>query len=252
MPKSVQPSKTVSLHNNESERADVVRIVLMGDTHGQHRALQVPDGDLLIHAGDLTLSNRSLKEVRDFNQWFSKLPHPQKVLIPGNHDFKFADPKWRRLITAATLLLNECVELDGIKIWGSPLTPSNFESFGATSEADCGRIFSRIPAGTDLVITHGPPSGILDVAGSGNAHHGCAHLLAAIRRVRPALHVFGHIHESYGMVSMNGTVFVNAALAGPGYRLVRQPIVIEYDRLTRKIRRIEEQRRHSGQMGHET
>jgi Icc-related predicted phosphoesterase len=213
---------------------------------------QLPVGDFLLHTGDFSLLNRSREEVRDFNQWLLELSHRQKVVIPGNHDFKFADLKWRRLITAATLLLNEGVELGGIKIWGSPLTPSNFESFGATSDADCGRIFSRIPAGTDLVITHGPPSGILDVAGSGNAHHGCAHLLAAIRRERPALHVFGHIHESYGMESVNGTVFVNAALAGPGYRIVRQPIVVEYERLTGRIRRIEEQRRPSEPVGHET
>jgi Icc-related predicted phosphoesterase len=51
--------------------------------------------------------------------------------------------------------------------------------------------------------------------------------------------VFGHIHQSYGTASLNGTVFVNAALAGPGYRLIRQPIVVEYDRLTRSVRRIE-------------
>jgi Icc-related predicted phosphoesterase len=228
------------MNNDQRMRADVVRIVLMGDTHGQHRTLHVPDGDILIHAGDFTLFNQNRDLVRDFNLWLFKLPHTRKYAIPGNHDFKFADPKWRRLISAATLLLNEGIVRDGIRIWGSPLTPSNFESFGATSEADCGRIFSRIPAGTDLVITHGPPYGILDVAGSGNRHQGCTHMLAAIRRVRPALHVFGHIHESYGMASVDGTVFVNAALAGPGYRLVRQPIVIEYDRLTRSVRLLQE------------
>jgi Icc-related predicted phosphoesterase len=211
----------------------------MGDTHGQHRTLDVPVGDFLIHVGDFTLFNRSREEVRDFNQFLFELPHRKKVVIPGNHDFKFAEPKWRKLISAATLLLNEGVEIDGIKIWGSPLTPSNFESFGATSEADCGRIFSRIPAQTDLIISHGPPHGVLDIAGSGNRHQGCPHLLAAIRRVRPALHVFGHIHQSYGTASLNGTVFVNAALAGPGYHLIRQPIVVEYDRLTRSVRRIE-------------
>lgn len=228
------------MKNDEGVRAGVVRIVVLSDTHGQHRNIHIPSGDFLFHSGDFTLFNGSRDSVRDFNHLLSELPHRRKILIPGNHDFRFADPKWRRHITAATLLLNEGVELDGIKIWGSPLTPSNFESFGAASEADCGRIFSRIPAGTDLVITHGPPFGILDVTGSSAEHQGCAHLLAAIRRVRPALHVFGHIHESYGMVPVNGTVFVNAALAGPGYRLVRRPIVIEYDQLTRRIRRIEE------------
>ena len=102
-----------------------------------------------------------------------------------------------------------------------------------------------------LVITHGPPFRILDIA-SGNRHQGCPHLLAAIRRVRPALHVFGHIHQSYGVASVSGTVFVNAALAGPGYRLIRQPIVIEFDRLTHSVRRIGGPRTHSEPVEHET
>jgi len=228
------------MYNHERRRADVVRIVIMSDTHGQHRNVHVPAGDFLLHGGDFTLFNRSREAVRDFNCFLSSLPHRRKILIPGNHDFKFADPTWARLISSATLLLNEGVEVDGIKIWGSPLTPCNFESFGARSEADCARIFARIPVNTDLIITHGPPSGILDLAESSSGHQGCAHLREAIWRVRPALHVFGHIHESYGMVSENGTVFVNAALAGPGYRLVRRPIVIEFDPLTRRIRRIEQ------------
>jgi hypothetical protein len=164
----------------------VVRIVIMGDTHGQHRTLDIPIGDFLIHVGDFTLFNRSRDEVRDFNQCLLDLPHRRKILIPGIYDFNFSDPKWRKLISAATLLLNEGVELDEIRIWGSPLTPSNFEIFRATSEADCGRIFSRIPAQTDLVISHGPPQGVLDIAGSGNRHQGCPHLLAAIRHVRLA------------------------------------------------------------------
>ena len=97
MLKSMQPSKTVSLYNNEWKRADVVRIVIVGDTHGQHRALRIPIGDFLLHTGDFSLLNRSREEVRDFNQWLFNLPHRRKVVIPGNHDFKFADPRWRRL-----------------------------------------------------------------------------------------------------------------------------------------------------------
>jgi Icc-related predicted phosphoesterase len=232
-------SATLPRHKYESSRADPVRLVLLSDTHGQHRNLQVPDGDILFHAGDATFFSRSRDSVLDFNRCLLRLPHKRKILIAGNHDFKFADPKWRGLITGATLLMNEATEAEGLTVWGSPLTPENFESFGATNEADCGRIFSQMPAGTDIVITHGPPFGILDLAGSGRVHQGCGHLLSAIRRVRPALHVFGHIHESYGVAVVDGTMFVNAALAGPGYRLVRQPIIVEYDRRTRGVRLIE-------------
>ncbi len=183
-----------SVHSNDRDqpkRTDVLRIVLMSDTHGQHRTLHVPDGDFLIHAGDFTVFNRSREAVRDFNRSLLELPHRRKVVICGNHEFKFADPRWHRLISAATFLCNEGVELEGIRIWGSPLTPSNYESFGAASEADCGRIFTRMSVGTNIVVMHGPPFGILNVAGIGDRHQGSAHLLAAIRRVRPALHVFG-------------------------------------------------------------
>lgn len=222
------------MNRDKPKDADKVRLVLMADTHGQHWTIHVPDGDVLIHAGDFTLFNRSRDSVLDFNRWLLKRPHRRKVIIPGNHEFKFADLRWRRLISAATFLLNEGTEIDGIKMWGSPLTPANLGSFGADDGDDCRRIFSRIPKGTDLVITHGPPLGILDV-GSGNRNQGCTHLLDAIRRVRPALHVFGHIHQSYGKARVGGTVFVNAALAGPGYNLVRQPVVIDYDRQTHRV-----------------
>jgi predicted phosphohydrolase len=175
------------MDRDETKNSDTVRLVMMSDTHSQHRSLQVPDGDFLIHAGDFTLFNRSHDSVRDFNQWLFKLPHRRKIVIPGNHDFKFADARWRRLISAATFLLNEGTEIDGIRIWGSPLTPSNFESFGAESGDDYRRIFSRMPRQTDLVITHGPPLGILDVGGErGNRNEGCKHLLEAICRVGPA------------------------------------------------------------------
>jgi 3',5'-cyclic AMP phosphodiesterase CpdA len=89
------------MDKDERNCADVVRIVLVADTHGEHRTLHVPDGDILIHAGDLTLFNRSRDSVRDFNRWLFKLPHIRKFVIPGNHDFKFADPKWRCLISVA-------------------------------------------------------------------------------------------------------------------------------------------------------
>jgi hypothetical protein len=142
--------KSVQLRGHYSRKttnvsADVVRIVFAGDTHGQHRTLHVPSGDFLIHTGDFTLLNRSREEVRDCNAFL--------ISRTGG--------KWSFLgITISSLQTRN----GGIGIWCSPLTPSNFESFGATSEADCARISSQIPDGTDLVITHGPPFGILVVA----------------------------------------------------------------------------------------
>lgn len=97
-------------------------MVCISDTHELHRELVVPNGDLLIHAGDFTLFNHTSK-IRDFNDWLGELPHRNKVIIPGNHDRAFAkEPRCRFEITNAVLLINESVTLCGLRIWGSPVT----------------------------------------------------------------------------------------------------------------------------------
>ena len=204
-----------------------VRLVLMSDTHGRHRDVEVPDGDLLIHAGDFTYFNGSTFAIRDFNDWLSQLPHRTKIVIPGNHDSGFIDSAYRELITEATLLVNEGIVMEGLKIWGSPVTPVDWGAFGPETAEERECLFSRIPLDTDVLITHGPPRGILDGASKQKNPQGCAQLLAAVRQVKPRLHVFGHIHEQYGMFRSSGTLFVNAALAGPDYNIIRRPIAID-------------------------
>jgi predicted phosphodiesterase len=99
-----------------------VRVVCISDTHELHRELALPDGDLLIHAGDFTFWNHASK-INDFNDWLGELPHRYKVVIPGNHDRAFnQDPQFREMITNAVLLINQGVRLCGLNIWGSPVT----------------------------------------------------------------------------------------------------------------------------------
>lgn len=88
-------------------------------------------------------------------------------------------------------------------------------------------MFSRIPGGTDVLITQGPPFGILDQNWS-STRQGCKELLGAIRSVRPSLHVFGLFTAPMADRS-KGTLFINAALAGPRYKLVNQPITVDFD-----------------------
>ncbi|HUZ94893.1 MAG TPA: metallophosphatase domain-containing protein [Edaphobacter sp.] len=212
----------------ESEnRASTIRLVLMSDTHGHHRDVKVPGGDLLVHAGDFTFFNGSTFAIQDFNDWLGQLPHRSKVLIPGNHDSGFVDPAFRELITEATLLINEGTVMQGIRIWGSPCTPNDWGVFGPATDREREALFSRIPEDTDILITHGPLRGILDRASRQKKSQGCDQLLAAVRRVRPRLHVFGHIHQEYGMLDSAGTLFVNAALAGPDYAVTKRPVEFE-------------------------
>ncbi len=161
-----------------------------------------------------------------------ELPHPYRVVIPGNHDGVVEDPSWRSLISNATLLVNESVEIMGIEIWGSPATPLFGEAFGMPSDTDRHELYSQVPFNTDVLVTHGPPHGILDREPGSEQHAGCKQLLAAVRRVRPIIDVFGHIHAGYGTYTTTETetLFVNAALPGQGFEMSNRPHVFRLPR----------------------
>jgi Icc-related predicted phosphoesterase len=200
-----------------------VRIVCISDTHEWHRELAVPDGDLLIHAGDFTFWNHASK-IRDFNLWLGELPHRYKVIIPGNHDRVFnQNPRNRTLITNAVLLINESVRLCGLNIWGSPVTCDD-AAYGYTRREDRARLNASIPRDTHILITHGPPYGILDREPSSYRRQGCTELRAAVIQLQPRLHVFEHVHGGYGTFQNETTLFVNAALLGPAGDLENLPI----------------------------
>ena len=206
-----------------------MRIVLISDTHGLHRDIKVPDGDLLIHAGDFTTYSKPDWMYRHFDIWLGELPHQHKVIIPGNHDYLLEDPKERKVITNATLLIDSGVEIEGLKIWGSPVTPLYGGAFGMSNHADRKRLWAQIPDNLDVLITHGPPFAILDHGGNAQRREGCPQLLEAVFRAFPRLHVFGHIHHGYGTLRTDDTLFVNASLMGEDGSLTRKPVVIDFE-----------------------
>jgi Icc-related predicted phosphoesterase len=204
-----------------------VTIVLLSDTHELHRDIEVPLGDLLIHAGDITFFSRLPAVLTDFNLWMGELPHPHKVVIPGNHDFLLMQDIGRNQITNAHLLINSGVEIEGLSIWGSPVTPYGNVAFGIPGSAERAEHWSAIPEVLDILVTHGPPHRVLDCA-PGEIHHGGdPELRSAVIQKRPRLHVFGHVHCAYGMRPTERTLFVNAALAGELGYLDRNPIVLK-------------------------
>src|ERR1017187_5449294 len=110
---SPQVKKTIAQHSPDS-----LTIVAISDTHQLHREVEVPPGDLLIHAGDFTMFSRSAAAIRDFNEWLGELPHRWKIVVPGNHEFFLeSDLSRRKLIGNATMLIDESVEIMGLKIW---------------------------------------------------------------------------------------------------------------------------------------
>ncbi len=196
----------------------MMRIVCISDTHGRHEGVDIPDGDLLIHAGDLTMAGRE-REVADFNAWLGKLRHRHKIVIAGNHDWIFErEPaRARRLLTGCVYLEDSETVVEGIRVYGSPWQPEFCDwAFNLPRGRALKAKWDLIPAGVDILVTHGPPLGRLDLVERGE-RVGCADLLAAVERIKPTLHVFGHIHEAAGMKPGFPTTFINACVLNARY-----------------------------------
>lgn len=208
-----------------------IRLVILSDTHGKHWSLRVPDGDILLHAGDLTRDGTA-DDLEDFNSYLSTLPHRHKIVIAGNHDFCLErEPEINAaIITNAIYLRDRAVTVEGIKFYGSPWQPWFFDwAFNLQRGEEIRAKWDLIPLDTDVLITHGPAYGILDKTMRG-ARVGCEDLLEAIMRIRPRLHVFGHIHEAYGMHSNDDISFINGSNCNVKFELVNPPIVQIFDR----------------------
>jgi Icc-related predicted phosphoesterase len=217
-----------------------LRVVCLADTHGLHEEVQVPEGDLLIHAGDVSMGGTE-EEIEAFDAWMARLPHPHKVLIAGNHDWLFQrDPEAaRRRITSATYLQDSGVSIGSLRLWGSPWQPWFMNwAFNLRRGRPLEAIWQLIPEHTEILITHCPPHGILDavsgfaalalsLAVGQGTHVGCRELATAVKRVRPRLHVFGHIHEGYGRQQRGDTTFVNASVCDAHYRPTNSPVVVD-------------------------
>jgi len=132
-------------------------------------------------------------------------------------------------LTNARLLINEGIEIEGLRIWGTPITASG-PGFCLKSAERRRRMFAQIPQDTDVLISHAPPFGILDAAPGSTVHGGDRELLDAVARVRPRLDCFGHIHGADSVFTTEQTVFVNAALLGAHGSLSKKPIVLRISR----------------------
>lgn len=211
---------------NTVNNATAVRIVCISDTHNKRP--KVPIADILIHAGDLTETG-SFDEVQAELAWLASLPHKHKILIAGNHDVllddaflnKYPERRYGQSKTRHDLdwgdvmyLQDSSITLDigtppdgaasgltsrKITIFGSPWTPQYGASAFQYRPSDYNHwedIFSSIKTAPDIIVTHGPPRLHLDQRDFHRA--GCPYLAQEIRRLRPLLHVFGHIHAAYG------------------------------------------------------
>lgn len=199
-----------------------MRLVCISDTHGYYPA-KLPAGDILIHAGDFTAYG-SYEETERFFEWLDAQPFKDVLAVPGNHDVsleltRIPDPG------RIHLLMHQSVEIEGFKIFGSPITPVfNDWAFMATDGVR-DILFQQIPEDTDILVTHGPPRGVLDRNFQG-LPCGCP-ILAGLPW-KPQAHIFGHIHEQGGRIDHDGqTYYVNASLMNEMYRPLNEPIVLD-------------------------
>lgn len=212
----------------------------ISDLHGYYPELE--GGDLLIVAGDLTASDEQ-RQYLIFREWICRQNYRKKIFISGNHDgciqdglFYFND-KWM----GAEYLYDSEAEFEGLKIWGSPWTrrfsgmnPSCMAFTGTEDELE-GK-FRLIPDDVDILITHSPPLGVMDEVGersSTRVYTKCVGSEALYQqlyseRIKPRLHVFGHIHEGYGIVNkmldLPYTKFVNCSHVNEFYEPINKPI----------------------------
>jgi Icc-related predicted phosphoesterase len=206
-----------------------ISIVAISDTHGFHESVDIPAGDILIHAGDLT-RHGEMGEVKEFNDFLGGLPHPVKIVIAGNHDFCFeSDPeRCRNNLTNAIYLQDQAVTVEGVRFYGSPWQPWFFDwAFNLQRGPEIRAKWDLIPEDTDVLITHGPPFGHGDRTLRGE-QVGCQDLLEVVEQIQPKFHIFGHIHEGYGLTRNEHTTFINASICGVSYRPKNTPTLYTY------------------------
>lgn len=225
-----------------------MRLIFISDSHLAHRDSPsrfpvIPDGDILVHAGDATWMGTE-EEIKQYADWFLKLPHRHKVSTAGNHDWlgQLNPALYREILKADNhyILIDESVELEGIKFYGSPFSPrfGNW-AFPLNAGKDDEEKWAKIPNDTDILITHGPPLWIGDRCGNGD-RAGSPALYKRVLEIRPKVHVFGHIHEAYGPYLANGermrkpkirdgqTLFLNAAICDLSYDPINKPFEVIY------------------------
>lgn len=206
------------------------RIVCLSDTHNCHDQITVPDGDILIHAGDATIRGTH-SEVEDFLSWFSRLPHRHKIFVAGNHDWLFeTENEFARILSAKfnlNYLQDSSIEIGNLKVYGSPWQPRFYDwAFNLNRGAEIAEKWAVIPDETDILITHGPPCGILDQTPRGD-NAGCEELYKRVIEINPKMHIFGHIHLGYGKLKTAATIFVNASNCNENYEPTNPPIIVD-------------------------
>lgn len=230
-----------------------MKLVIISDTHNLHKDLDIPECSTIIHCGDSTMTGTAA-ELRNFLTWFGQLPIENRILVWGNHEITtetqavydaWANRRGRssRDVQAiqnevqslvdryGIIVLNDSgIEIDGIKFHGSHVQPE-FCGWGWNRQrgAEIQKHWDLIPKDTNVLISHGPPMGIMDFV-KGQGYVGCENLRDTIKTLPELkLHCFGHLHNNSGIIvdTKTGITYVNASNMNDNYNLVNDPRVID-------------------------
>lgn len=221
-----------------------MNLTCISDTHTKHAQLNLPGGDVLIHAGDFMSSGYDSYEVEDFFHWINKQEYTYKLVIAGNHDRIFENDYigatgiiHKYSDKSVVYLQDSEIIIDGIKFYGSPWTPEFMGwAFALNSKEESINKWNKIPEDTDILITHGPAFGCLDkvtqplALSKPSNNLGDEYLAKRIEQINPKLHICGHIHSGQGVIDGYGevTTHINASCLGEDYQYSLSKNYIEW------------------------
>jgi Icc-related predicted phosphoesterase len=206
-----------------------MKIVIISDTHGGHEALGNLRGDVLIHCGDIEhLFKPDDQAIEKMDDWFGRQQFDHILCTGGNHDLTLEGlvRSGKQPFRNATFLHDAEMVIDGIKFYGAPWVPQLENHAFFADERALDEAWSRIPEDVDVLITHTPPAGVLDMSSRG-AMLGCARLARRLKAVKPVLHCFGHVHASAGSRVRGATTYVNASSVNSSFEIAVAPF--EFD-----------------------
>ena len=223
-----------------------MKITLISDTHNKHKYItnDLPGGDLLIHAGDISSMGYE-HEIREFCKWYNSLDnYTNKVFIAGNHDwgFQINTEKVKEILdfygNITYLQDNEVLVGEKlVSIYGSPWQPEFYNwAFNLPRKGDeLKEKWDNIPSNTDILITHGPAYGYVDKVIGRTENLGCELLTERIKQLKPKIHVCGHIHSGYGYTFDGDTHYINASVLNESYIYYNKPLTIDWNPETNEI-----------------
>lgn len=217
-----------------------MKIAVISDVHNKWKKLQIEECDLLISCGDYSFTGE-WDIIKRFHTWLDEQPAKHIISLQGNHEkeveknFEKAKALVAGICPAIHFIEEGLIEIEGIKIWCSAVTPFfhnwAYNRYGHEIQPH----WDKIPLDTDILVTHGPPYGILDTVNYADGtpkseHLGCVRLYEKVLEVKPDLHLFGHIHSAQGELHRNGTSFYNASICDEMYMPSNPVTYIDYEK----------------------